>query len=656
VGDLAFLDVMSLAGFDLPRLRFATRVGLAACLALLAAWAIGLEHPQWSAMTVWAASQPMRGQLLEKSLFRVLGTLLGVAAGVAIAALAVDRPALLVAGLALWVAMCAGLGNTQRSFVAYGTMLAGYSAAMVALLDTAHPDRIYAVGFDRLLTILVGVAIAVIVGLLFTPPDSASAMMVRVRAISARVLRDLAARLRGVGDDLAREQAAILSEMAAIEAALDPHGAGSLRSRRSVRAIRILMLEHVSALLWLRGRAQVVPNRPAGEALTAAADALERSVDGDVVAAMTAAVAASDAQPALHAVVGGIEAALRLQLAAGDAAARPQLAPALSLHRDWIGARQAALRALVAMLATGAIWLLTGWSGGAFMLLGTAIMVSLFSTFDNPAATMRTVFLGQLSGVAGALACHWLVWPLATSALMTVLLIMPFVAVGVLVFAHRRTMMGAFDYNMVLLLLLQPVYPLAGSFPHSMAMGAAVLTGPTLGFLAYRLIYPLSAERRMDMLIASMVGEVQAMAAAKPGAGAGDDVWRVRLHHRLLALVRAADKTTARNVSAIDGSLAVLDVGRAVRRLQELLHDPSLRPTTQTAIRAVLRRLRALATAPERAQHALALIATRLAQADIPDPAVTAAVASVAANLDFFRRAAPRRGSSAGPTGRRRLP
>ena len=51
-------------------------------------------------------------------------------------------------------------GNVLRGFVAYGTILAGYTAAMVALLDTAHPDHVLALGTDRLLTVLTGVATA----------------------------------------------------------------------------------------------------------------------------------------------------------------------------------------------------------------------------------------------------------------------------------------------------------------------------------------------------------------------------------------------------------------------------------------------------------------------------------------------------------------
>ena len=137
-------------GFDLPRMRFAFRTALACVVALLLAWALGLEHPQWAGMSVWAAAQPTRGQLIEKSFFRFAGTVSGTIVGVLLVLGFEIHPAILVIGLALWIAVCTWIGNLQRGFVAYGTVLAGYSASMVALLDTAHPDHVFALGADRL--------------------------------------------------------------------------------------------------------------------------------------------------------------------------------------------------------------------------------------------------------------------------------------------------------------------------------------------------------------------------------------------------------------------------------------------------------------------------------------------------------------------------
>jgi uncharacterized membrane protein YccC len=180
------------------------------------------------------------------------GTIVGAIIGVILVVLAGGQPLTLVIGLALWVGLCAGIGNLQRSYVSYGTMLAGYSAAMVALLDTARPDRVLLLGSDRLLTVLVGVLMALAIGLLFAPRHSPEDLNGRVRRLSTWVLRNMALRLRGEEGTLSTEPHAILSEMAAIEEALDPSAAGSLRSRRAARAIRALLAALASALVWLR--------------------------------------------------------------------------------------------------------------------------------------------------------------------------------------------------------------------------------------------------------------------------------------------------------------------------------------------------------------------------------------------------------------------
>ncbi|MGL1194752.1 FUSC family protein, partial [Vibrio parahaemolyticus] len=73
---------------------------------------------------------------------------------------------------------------------------AGYSAAMVALLDTPHPDQILTLGLDRFLTVMIGVVVAVLVGLVFTPQAAEGELAGRIRRLSARCLRDFAARLR----------------------------------------------------------------------------------------------------------------------------------------------------------------------------------------------------------------------------------------------------------------------------------------------------------------------------------------------------------------------------------------------------------------------------------------------------------------------------
>lgn len=101
-------------GFEPARLAFTLRTAAGSGMALLLAGLLGLDHPQWAAMTVWIAAQPLRGHLIEKSLYRLLGTAAGALYGVALVALGHGSPAVLVPGLALWAGLCAGAGQLLR--------------------------------------------------------------------------------------------------------------------------------------------------------------------------------------------------------------------------------------------------------------------------------------------------------------------------------------------------------------------------------------------------------------------------------------------------------------------------------------------------------------------------------------------------------------
>ncbi|HWK68207.1 MAG TPA: FUSC family protein [Rhizobiaceae bacterium] len=648
---MSLTERMTGLGFDPERMRYCLRVAFAACLALLVAWLVGLEHPQWSAMTVFAASQPARNLLVEKSFFRAAGTLVGTAVGALLVFVSNGEPAALVIGLSLWVGVCAWLGNLLRGFTAYGTLLAGYSAAMVALLDTGHPENILALGTDRLATMIIGIVVALLTGLLFTPRGTEDPVGGRARRLTAVMLRLMAARLDSGGSGKLPDQDAILREMAAIDEALEPHGAGSMRSRRSARTIRAVVAAQVSALLWLNSARDIPVAKNVSDALMAAARLLEASAPaGEVVAALERAADLSSDFPALHEVVLRLETVLRDRLSVSDGEVRrPRLDHPVVLHRDWIGARHASIRATGVLLLLGAVWVGTGWTAGPYLLLGTAVMATLFSTWDDPAWIMGQVLVGQFFGAIAALACRWLVWPHAGSEIEQIFMLMPFVLLGVLPLAHRKTMFGATDYCMALLLLSQPTFPLAGSFSHSLSMAAAVVSGPLIALLAFRLIFPADAARRMRMVMRSMVEELQDMASAG-SAGRRGEIWRARLSHRLLGLVRWAEKSGERDPSPESGALAVLLTGSAVLHMWQIRDETLPAPGLKRAIDVALARIGAIAHDPERAAGALAAVAIRLegaagGRADL----LHAASAALRANPAFFRRAGAAAGDDRRP-------
>ncbi|MDI4664933.1 FUSC family protein [Xanthobacter autotrophicus] len=609
-------------GFDTARLHFTLRTAVAACCALALAWGIGLEHPQWSAMTVWAAAQPVRGQLVEKSFFRALGTIIGATAGIGLLFAAQGQEWAIVLGLAVWIGLCAGAGNVMRGFAAYGAMLAGYSAAMVTLLHSAASAGPLAVGVDRMLTVLLGVLVALAIGWVFATPGDPDDPARRVRRLSRRILDDLATHLVAAEPPDRSGHQRLLSEMAAIEEGLDGHAAGSLRSRAAIRHIRSLLSAQVALVLWMRRRPPAAVDGMLVAAVRRAAEACDGPDDArHAAAALRHAAGLAASTPMLSEALTGLAEAMPPQPGTGP---RRDSGPAhgVVLHRDWIGAREALIRASLTILVVGGAWLATGWQAGAFMLLGATIMTSIFSTADNPAQTLRQVLVGQMLGATGALACRWLVWPLAGSGFGLVLAMMPFILLGAFLLAHRRTAGPVgFDYSMVVLLMLQPAWPLTGTFAHSLALAAAVVLGPALGIAAFLLIFPVDGHRRLRTLAAMMVHDIEAMAARR-GVSGQRAVWRARLYHRVLRLVRWADKTGQSRAQVIEGGFAVLLLGSAVMHMDTTLRRPGVSPATARRLEAALARLRHVGQNPERAARALAAAATRMAQDGTGDAAL----------------------------------
>ena len=634
---------------DRDRLAYGLRTALGAALALALAWALGLEHPQWAGMTVWAASQPVRAHLIEKSAFRGVGTLVGAVFGAFLAGLAVRTgggPALLVAGVALWLGLCAAAGNLLRGFAGYGAMLAGYTAVMVALLDSGHPQDVLPLALDRTATVLIGILVALGIGLLLTPRGREAEIPRRLRRSGAGVLRDVAAALRRPAPADEGALALRLADLAHIDDEIDGEGAGSLAARREARNRRETVMAQVAVLLWRRARAaETRPDPARAEAVAAIAVLYDAAAPAPERRAALAR-AARGAEPELRRALADLGAALPRR----DEGPAPDRRPApLALHRDWTAAREAGVRAALAMLAIGAVWAATGWAGGPMVMLGTAIMISVFSTADNPFAILPKVAMGQALGAALAIACRWLVWPHLGGEGAMILAMLPFILLGGVMTGAPRLQVQAFDYNMVLLLLLQPAWPLGGDLLHSLGVGAAVASAPLVAWLAFRLIHPPSAARRGAALLGAMVREVEAM-AARPKAAPASRLrrgrrWRARLRHRLLRLIRWTERAGGAGEAAARAGLALLLAGEAVLAMEARLADPALGAAARRRLRLACARCAALGRAPDRAARALAA-AARIKGRDAP--LLAAAAGALCASAAFLAASGP--GPAASPS------
>ena len=202
-------------------------------------------------------------------------------------------------------------------------------------------------------------------------------------------------------------------------------------------------------------------------------------------------------------------------------------------------------------------------------------------------------------------------------------------------------MLSGYDCNMVILLALSPHFPYQLDIGHSLSMAFAIVTGPLAGWLAYRFILPVTAQGRIDGLRAMMVHEIQDMAAA-PQHAREVRVWRARLYHRLLRLVRASEKVSATSAQeATDCGLAALRVGKAVLILHTLEDDALLTESTLRSVRSALQRLQHLSSVPAKALPLLRGVAERI-KLHQPESALQLQLAAhdIANHQSFFASAA----------------
>lgn len=536
-------------GFDYTRYRFGLRTGIAACLSLIIAWALGLEHPQWSAMTVWAVSQPTRGLLLEKAAYRTLGTLLGTVVGMILVVTAGDSIILLATGLTLWVGLCVYTGNLLHGLISYGAILAGYSASMVALL-TRTPDALLPLGIDRLLTVFVGVLTALFVGWLFTYKRAEQSLVNQFRRQSAENLKLLADAYNS-GSLKALNSHDRLSKLAHLEAQLVDHGSGSPAAHQSAKTIRRVLNAQLGLFAQLETKG-IIKSAVISEHLHSLSNALIKNNSSEIINSLKQALQTFEHASVLPYFKEFVDASLqRLQFR--DSGKAAQSVPLLSilLHRDWRGARQAAIRTVSVMTLISMAWAYTEWFQIAYLLLGASVMLTLFSTAENPAKTMVYVFLGQSAGASLALMMQAFVWPHMDSILTMLVSIMPIMLLVGIPLSHNKTTNGSMDFTLVFLLLMQPVLHYQFEPLQAISIAIAVIAAPILSLVSYRLVFPTNLLSRQKQLIGALESDLKEL-TSRTVSTQQLQRYKARLYHRLFKLYQMADKlgTTAQVTSA----------------------------------------------------------------------------------------------------------
>jgi uncharacterized membrane protein YccC len=185
-------------------------------LALLIAFTFNLDQPQWTLLTVFIVSQPRRdGPVFAKSFFRIIGTVVGAVMALLLVAVAAQERTLFLGALAAWIGICTFGSQYAQSWMAYGFVLSGYTAAIVGIPGALDPGNAFYIAVARVTEVSLGILVAATVAHLVLP-NSIAAVLRQTIADTRIKLGDYVIAVL-CGDGTAAQWAELLGRVAAIE-------------------------------------------------------------------------------------------------------------------------------------------------------------------------------------------------------------------------------------------------------------------------------------------------------------------------------------------------------------------------------------------------------------------------------------------------------
>lgn len=629
------MSASQILGLDRSGVLYALRMSSAALLAFTLAAMLHVGNAYWAAMPVWVVAQSTRGLLLERGFFRIAGTLIGAAAGLALPFVVGNAYGQIVA-LGVWVAACTTLTSMLTGVRGYAALMAGMTASVVVLPTLLDPHEAAGLAVARVECTLIGVVAVIVVTVFFTPPSDLTVFYRRVRKLAGDAVDFAAAALAGGNDaELGDVERRVLTETTAVEASASLVSAGTMEGYRRLRHVHTLIGASIAVMAAARAlRARIARGEDLpdgfGSRLADVAAGLRASEAG-VTVAMAQIGEIHQPLGRLSQALGelaGAEAALFAASPAADVGAFGQPARYLAPPRPWSRAVAAGLVSGGGLVAVSILALLSRWPAGELVALGVCIFSMVLSMMPTPRAVAPKMMIGTLAGVAAAVVYRFALQPHVTDVPLLVASVAPFIVIGAFGRASRFTALPALDANMCFMLASQAGMPAASAieiFSGSAALiiAAALVTG------TYALV-PDPAQLRARASASAIRRDLIHLIDSRLRDAAGG--FHPRTARQLLRFMLDLQHA-GRGTEAPRGLLGALNLGYAIVALKERQGRRDLDAARRAEAAAALAELRDADTSPE--EVALRL-AARAAQTGDQDLAATLHDAA-----DALREAAP---------------
>jgi uncharacterized membrane protein YccC len=579
-----------------PAILFGLRMWASVCVALWVAFTLELSEPSWAATTAALVCQPVLGASLRKSMFRLIGTVIGAVAIVVLAAFfRQDRVGFLV-GLTFWCAASAFVATLLRNFAAYAAALAGYTAAIIAI-DVLGPvgstnGIVFIFAIDRALEICIGIVSAGVVLALTDLGHSRRKLATECAALSSAILdgfTDCFATASSSLDQFRALRRDLLRRVIALDPMIDAAigEASDLRYRSAVlqRAVSGLM-ETISA--WRKVAFALARNSDATSPREAHAihDLLPQArLSPNATESTEEPAKLREACCSAVRTLTRFEAETPMQRLFADNAAAGMLGMARALNgltavidprdtirvkgrarlhvADWMPAFVNAVRVLFAVGTISLFWIVSAWPNGVAAITFCAVIVILLPPSGDIAYSNAVLFLqgSALSAVLSAIVVFGILPKVITFPTLCLTLGLVIVPLG---FLNARGWKPMLTFAAVVNFL--PMLNITNGMTYDASAfwnGAiAILAGIAFGVVAMLVIPPLSPAIRTQRLRSLMLRDFRRL-VKRASPGRADD-WENQGVARLLAM---PDKAEAQERAEL---AAIVAVGKEIVRLRHI--------------------------------------------------------------------------------------
>lgn len=453
---------------------FATKTFVAGILALYIAFSLNLAYPIWAIGTVFVIANPYSGMTSSKSIYRLLGTLLGAIVSIAVTPFLINTPVLFTLFLASWVGFCLYISMLDRTPRSYVSMLAGYTTVIICYNMVYYADTvsIFDMALGRFLEITVGVVCSAIVTTTIFPMHIGPAVETRVaktiqdiKALFDQILLDqkqldnynqLLGNITRDASDIHVLAVHLSYEKSKLQGMTKPlqemlHQLTMLVANLVAMSERMKQLDQIE--MTYRENLKAVHAHIAEflhdhhEIKAQELNFLPSQFESDFAALV------ASAPPEQQVILNGLKMDIRhfiqnvravkliwQRIQQGDDALPESMTPLTttypSLHRDHGVAVRGGISAFLIILIATAFWILSGWKAGFMLAEMAAISACILTAMDNPVPALKLFIRANIYSAVVVFIYAYGVFPHVTAFWELALVLAPFSIFCLMLFPH----------------------------------------------------------------------------------------------------------------------------------------------------------------------------------------------------------------------------